>query len=59
VEAMLTVSQTERPTCKTMLEHPFLKRAATNQAMQKVLQQIFLSQTFGDGNKKGGGGGIF
>jgi hypothetical protein len=44
-----------------MLEHPFLKRAATNQAMQKMLQQIFLSQTFGGEGKKGGGGvaGIF
>jgi serine/threonine-protein kinase 24/25/MST4 len=57
VEALLTVSQTERPTSKTMLEHAFLKRAASNQAMQKMLQQIFLSQTFGGDSKKGGGGG--
>ncbi len=58
VEAMLTISQTERPTCKAMLEHSFLKKAATNQVMQKMLQQIFLSQTFG-GDKKGGVAGIF
>ncbi len=79
VESVLTVSQTERPTAKALLEHPFLKKCASNQQvlfsgyvcvcfffitnfllskMQKMLQQVFLSQAFGDG-KKGAQAGIF
>jgi hypothetical protein len=41
---MLTISPSERPSAKQMLEHPFIKRATTSQQMQKMLQQVFLSQ---------------
>lgn len=71
VEDMLTISQTDRPTAKQLLEHPFMKKAATNQQvtkivcqlwvcfhffvsqMQKMLQQIFLTQAFSNDGKKG------
>lgn len=61
IEAMLTVPQADRPTAAKLLEHEFLKKAASNKVMTQMLQQIFLQQTFSSDGRKGGaaGAGIF